>query len=241
MKTKNSLVGIMILTGILALSSCTRERFIAPSSKISTETILVEDFNQLRVGSAFNCYVSFENKEELLLEVNENLLEYVEVKIVNGELRIGIESGVNLRKGAELTAYVGANYLKGLSASGASRIYLRDVLRSQSLDVHVSGASRIKGDIKTDITTVVVSGASDLDLEGYTNDLELDASGASNIGGYDFECDKLDLHMSGASKAELRNEGEMHIRLSGASVFKYKGDGVIKSIKTSGASKVEKK
>lgn len=234
-------MGFLILVGILGMSSCTRERVIKPSKKVVTEDVFVEDFQRLRVSSAFTVYVDFKNKEDLTLEVNENVLEYVEVRVVNGELRIDLEDRINLRNGAELTAYVGAKYLDGLTASGASRIYIKDELFADDLDLQISGVSRIKGTIHTDFTTARVSGASDLDLEGDTDDLELDGSGASNISGYGLVTDLLDIELSGSSKAELTNDGEMKIRLSGASTFKYKGDGVIRSIETSGASKVQKK
>jgi len=228
------------LVGIVALSSCTRERVIVPSKKVITDKIFVEDFDELRIGSAFTCYVDFENHEDLILEVNENLMEYVDVRIVDGELRIDLEDRVNVRKGAELTAYVGAKYLKGLSASGASRIYLRDKMSASDIRLDVSGASRIKGDVDADYAIARISGASDLDLEGYVKDMELDGSGASNITGYSLETEYLDLELSGASRAELSNDGEMDLRLSGASVFRYRGNGVITSIETSGASKVER-
>jgi hypothetical protein len=241
MKTKRTLLGFLVLVGILGMSSCTRERVIVPSKKVITEDIYVADFDRLRVGSAFTVYVNFENHEDLSLEVNENLMEYVEAKVVNGELRIELEDKVNLRRGAELRAYVGAKYLDGLSASGASRIYLRDRLFASNLSIDVSGASRIKGQIDTDFTDANVSGASDLDLEGSADEMELDASGASNVSGFGLTTNILDVDLSGASKAELTNEGEMTLRLSGASIFRYKGNGVIRSIETSGASKVQKK
>lgn len=240
MKTQKRIVILLALIGVVAFSSCTRERVIVPSKKIATENVFVEDFTRLKVASAFNCYVNFENKEELILEVNENLLEYVEVRVVNGELRIELEDDVNLRKGAELNAYVGAKILEELTASGASRIYLRDPLDVKDLEMNISGASRIKGEIKTDFTNARISGASDLDLEGFADEMELDGSGASNITGYDLTTNYLDLELSGASKAELTNEKEMKLRLSGASTLRYKGDGVISSIETSGASKVKR-
>lgn len=65
-------------------------------------------------------------------------------------------------------------------------------------------------------------------------------SGASRFEGFDFTAITLDCELSGASRMEITCEGAMKVKASGASKVLYKGNCVITSIETSGASEVIK-
>jgi hypothetical protein len=77
-------------------------------------------------------------------------------------------------------------------------------------------------------------------VTGSASELGVKASGASDFKGFDFVTDICDAHASGASDIKITVNKELSAHASGASDVRYKGDGVVRDLKTSGASSVSK-
>jgi len=110
-------------------------------------------------------------------------------------------------------------------------------------DFNASGASRIDSDCELLLNqgSFEASGASHLNFFGSVINCNVKLSGASRFEGFDFTAITLDCELSGASRMEITCEGAMKVKASGASKVLYKGNCVITSIETSGASEVIKK
>ena len=91
------------------------------------------------------------------------------------------------------------------------------------------------GKLKVDL-----SGASDVTITGSATQLSIEASGASDFKGYDLVTDICDARASGASDIKITVNKELSAQASGASDVKYKGNGVIRDLKSSGSSSVRK-
>ncbi|OYW17168.1 MAG: hypothetical protein B7Z54_08720, partial [Sphingobacteriales bacterium 12-47-4] len=82
---------------------------------------------------------------------------------------------------------------------------------------------------------------SDIQIKGKATDLKINCSGASEFKSIDFQTDYCDIEASGASSIQLTVNKEISARVSGASDIKYKGEGTVRNIKTSGASSISRK
>jgi hypothetical protein len=80
-----------------------------------------------------------------------------------------------------------------------------------------------------------------MNVSGTAMQLTIDASGASDFRGFELSTDYCDAKASGASDINITVNKELSAHASGASDVQYKGGGVIKEIKSSGASSVSKK
>ncbi|MDD2289022.1 MAG: DUF2807 domain-containing protein [Bacteroidales bacterium] len=114
---------------------------------------------------------------------------------------------------------------------------------SQLGSFNASGASRIDSECEVVLNqaSFEASEASHLKFFGSVINCNIKLSGASRFEGFDFTAITLDCELSGASRMEITCEGAMKIKASGASTVLYKGNCVITSIETSGASEVTKK
>ena len=83
--------------------------------------------------------------------------------------------------------------------------------------MELSGASRVRGDLAVGNATLVVSGASRVDLSGSAKDLRIEVSGASRMGGKLTAGDTA-LVLSGASRVGLSGSArDVSADVSGAS------------------------
>jgi len=140
-----------------------------------------------------------------------------------------------------LRASVTLPQLHGLTASGASRGTVSNFSSNEDLDITVSGASRVTGDVTAGNVEFGISGASTIQLEGSANDIDANVSGASHFNLEAFTVNNADVNFSGASSGTVNLNGRLDANLSGASRLWYIGEPTMGDINTSGASTISKK
>lgn len=242
MKTQTTKI-ITLLIGIgLLITSCQNINTVIPSSSVTTQEEHYENYNGIEVSTAFTVDVHFSDIDEIIeIEANDNLHQYIEVEKINNVLRIRLKNGTNVRGNSTLKAHITTkNHLETYSASGASRIILNNELVAEFVSISLSGASTFTGNIDAKSISLFVDGASSTSIEGSTELLTADVSGASLINNYELQSHDVNLNLSGASQVSLTANGVIDITASGASFCRYKGDATIDHINLSGASQIIK-
>lgn len=231
-----------------------------------TEHYDYTDFTGLVVSNAFHVDFTFADKYSVDISVPDFIKPYLKITCIGNKVRIGLEKLPRdvQRKMEDLTnplqATVTAPKLLSLSMSGASRLVANgeQVLKDDSFYVELSGASAIeslvssgnstfdidisgasKADIKVDfnLTSIDLSGASKLNLEGNSGKMNIDLSGASSakING---DILVANVELSGSSKMNRDGKtGTLKINQSGASKFEGVGEATNAEVQLSGASK----
>jgi hypothetical protein len=213
----------------------------------NAEARQVGSFRAISISNAFDLYLSQSDQEAVAVSASKT--EYrdkIKTVVENGVLKIYIDNNNNWWKNMgnkKLKAYVSFKTLDKLSASGACDVYVNGGIKADDLVLHFSGASDFKkGEIYAKSLTVDISGASDVSLNGgKVTNLKVEASGASDFSGYDLETENCSAEASGASDIKITVNKELEARASGASGVYYKGSGVIKNLKSSGASSISKR
>ena len=141
----------------------------------------------------------------------------------------------------DATSLVSAGRTKGVSSkvvANAAMGYFGWQL--MTLAKSTLGASDLKGKIDVKKLSVDLSGASDITISGNAAQLDIEASGASDFRGFDLVTDVCDVRASGASDIKITVNVSLSAHASGASDVRYKGNGKITDIKSSGSSSVSK-
>jgi hypothetical protein len=201
-----------------------------------------KDYHGISVSNAFDVYLSQGGEEAVAVSAaTAKDREMIRVEVKDGILYIGLEKGWKWNSGnKKLRAYISFKNIDKLSISGACDVYITGVLKADELKIDQSGASDLKGKLDVIKLQADLSGASDMQVTGTATKLYVEASGASNFKGYDLITEVCDARASGASDVRVTVNKELSAHASGASDVKYRGDGVIKEIKSSGASGVSK-
>ena len=199
-------------------------------------------FHALEVSHAFDVYLSQGGEEGVVVSAaNVKDRENIVVEVKDGVLHVGLKKGMRWTRGdQQLKAYISFKQLDRLEASGACNIYTGKSWKAGALQVKLSGASDMKGNLSADALKVDLSGASDMECRGNVKQLSVEASGASNFKGYDLQAESCDAGASGASEVRITVSRELSVEASGASRVKYRGDAVIRELKNSGASSISK-
>ncbi len=204
----------------------------------------VSTFNAIKISGAIDVYLSQGSDEAVAVSASEEKYrDLIETVVQNGVLMISFRGDGKPWNTAnkKLKAYISFRQLTGLDASGASSLKVTDQLKVQSLNVRLSGACDMSGELQGDHVNIDINGASTIKLTGSINHLDVSASGASDLKGYDLKVNDCTAKASGASDISITVNQQLSANASGASSIRYKGDGTIKEVRTSGASSVAKR
>ena len=198
----------------------------------------VSNFKGIDVGGAFKVYLTQGETEKLVVEADQNLMDVIETDVRAGVLKI--KTSDDIKDATELNIYITFKDLNELDISGACDLIGENKFKLNDIDIDCSGASEV--DMKFSATSVDIdcSGASNVDFYGSAESVNMDLSGASKIDAGDFEVEKYDIDVSGASSGKIYVTGELSVEVSGAANLKYKGDPKILEHDVSGAGSLRK-
>lgn len=210
------------------------------SGNLETEEYAFTNFTEVEISTAFEFEIKQSSSYNISVTADDNVIDYVQVSQVGQTLKIGLRT-VTWFGLATLRVSVAMPELSGLTVSGASRGDIYDFSSTEDLDITVSGASRVNGDITAGNVEFDISGASTIQLEGSANDMVASVSGASRCNLGSFPVNNADVNFSGASSGTVNLDGRLDADLSGASRLWYIGEPTMGDINTSGASTISKK
>ena len=197
-------------------------------------------FNSIKVSSGIHVFLSYADTEVLAVSASEEKYRNgIKTDITNGVLHI-FYMGDKIRYGnnSKMNVYVGYKNLEQLQASGASNILVTGVMELTLLNVQLSGASQLKGQLKISDLNMKLSGASEAKLSGAVKSINVECSGASDVKAYDLIAENANVKASGASDVNITVTNDMAANASGASNIYYKGTAELKLKQSSGASSV---
>jgi hypothetical protein len=233
-----------IITGallcILVIAAAAQKTIVNDANAEKRE---VGSFSGIHVSGAVDLYLSQGDEDGLAVSASETRYrDRIKTEIKNGILTIWYNNeGMNWGSGnKKLRAYVSFKNINQLKATGASDVFISGTLKAASLELELTGASDLKGVVEIENFKASIRGASDLTVTGKVEKLVIDASGASDMKDYGLVVQNCDAAASGASDIRITVEKELNAKASGASDIKIKGNGVIKTMSSSGASSVKK-
>jgi hypothetical protein len=202
----------------------------------------VGSFHGISLSSAFDVYLSQGTTDAVAVSASEKKYrDRITVEVKNGILHIGYKSeGIWGKGNHKLKAYISFKQIDNLTVSGACDVYTAGTIKAPELNINLSGASDLKTVLGVGKLKVDMSGASDLTVSGKATDLDIDVSGASGFKGFDLVSETCNAKASGASDIKITVNKELSAHASGASDINYRGTGVIKELKSSGSSGVNK-
>ena len=226
---------------MISLNSYAQETVI---NDRNAEVRNVKPFSAIDVSGAIDVYLSQGNSEAVAVSASEEKYrDRIITEVSNGTLKIyfdGNKLGWNVGN-KRLRAYVSFKDVHSLEATGASSFKIDGTISGNNLDVKLTGASNLTGNVKFSKLVADINGASQIKISGSVNDIDIDARGASDVKGYDLAVDGCSVKATGASDVRITVNKEISVNATGASSVFFKGDAVMTNVHTTGASSVSKK
>jgi hypothetical protein len=226
--------------GGVLLSGCGIEPGTAASGNPTTIQYQFTGFTGVVAGAVFDVVIKAGASPSVAVTVDDDLVEYLDVTVSGDRLQIQLKPNHDTSR-ATMKAVVTLPELTSLELSGASSGRVEGFRSPQAVDIRLSGASRLEGEIECGDLGLTLSGSSRADLKGSTGNLRLHASGASRAEIAQLLVKDANVEASGASHAAIHPSGTLHARASGASSVVYAGEPATVDAHTSGSASVRPK
>lgn len=200
------------------------------------------DFERLDVSHAFDVTVTQAEEFEVVLFVDDNIVNYLEVRRSGDWLIVRLEDNHNYNN-VNLRAEIKMPYIEEIKGSGATVVSMSGFLSSgdpYDFKLSLSGASVFSGNVNAGDCDIHLSGASVINMNGNCTDLYLESSGACELNMGNFVAASAYFILTGASDGTVHVTEHLDANLSGASVLRYYGDPEIGNLITTGASSLIK-
>jgi len=222
--------------------------FLALTVSLSAQDITknhpVGNFTGINAGGVFEITLSKSSSSSVSTTTSKEISQYIDVKVKDGVLHLDLDTDRmpnSLKRNMKsVKATITVSQLEKLYLSGALSLKSSGIFSPATFKGDLSGAVTAEGlIINAGTATVVVSGASRLEMKGKSQIVKYDISGASNVM-IDQDASDVKLGGSGAAKMDYSgNTSQIEISISGATKVKMKGSATNAIFEASGASNLD--
>ena len=162
MKMKNYFILVIV---VFAFSAC-HFHGVKGNGNYNVEKRNIDDFSKLELSGAFNVNLTISDKTSLEINADDNLMKYIKTEVHGSTLSISTKKNLNPKK--KIVINITTPQLNGVSVSGANDLVVKG-LKNEDFFVNLSGAGSVN-------------------VEGKTDELQVDISGAANLHAKNFNC-----------------------------------------------------
>jgi len=212
--------------------------FSCTAPVMSGETIKesrnVGQFSSISLVISADVYLTQGTTQKVEIEGDKNDLEELETIVADGVLKIGTKNhfGGNI---GNITIYITVSEINGLSVAGSGDIKAKSGLKTDELDLSVSGSGSIDiKDLAVREVSATITGSGNIGIESGQAQSELDVkvTGSGAFSGEGFAAEEADITITGSGSAAIWAVKELDTHITGSGNVNYKGNPQVNAVST---------
>jgi len=192
------------------------------NGEIDTKEYRLKSFDKINVGGHYKIKLYRADEPKVFVETDENLFDFLTIEVNGDELYINSE--YNLKPTESITIEIYYTELNKIISTGASSIEHKSELKSDDLEISLSGAGSIDLNLDVDELDLNLSGAGLIELEGEVYSQTIQLSGAGALEAQNLKSRYTEIHISGVGNAKVNAKKELIANISGMGNVEYYGD-----------------
>jgi hypothetical protein len=236
---------LLILAVILLCVGATfaQRKRVDGSGEVIRRERTVPAFDKIEASSAFKVVIKQGSPQSLVIEINDNVMEYVETTVSGGKLYIGFKSMGQINDVHTMAAHIIVPNLTEIKAHGACAVVLETSFNvNGNVKIDLGGAAKLSGKefAVSGLLDVEMGGASQMELAMSANTVTIEASGASKLTSR-LSASSVAIDASSAAKVDLSGKVATQTLSAsgGASINLKKLDGDTAAVTASSGAKVK--
>jgi hypothetical protein len=197
----------------------------------------VSSFSGISLGISGDLYLTQGSPQKLVIQAEKNL-DVIETEVRDGVLRIRTDNWRSRIKGVKI--WITMSEVEALYVSGSGNLHAETSIKSEELDLKVSGSGKIKiPELRAEEIEAAISGSGDIVLEGSADEMEIRISGSGDVHAAGLEVSECGIKISGSGSCKIDATGELDASVSGSGNVTYYGNPQIDA-RVSGSGKVRR-
>lgn len=197
------------------------------SGKVQKEQRQITPFSKVSVSTAVELIVTQGPAlPTLTVEAEDNILPYIETKIVDNTLKISINSKSNnsINPTQPMKVYITAIEVSEFKASSAAKIIGTNIWKANKLKIDASSAAQVNMDVNAKELDIEASSASQAKIKGECANLEMDVTSAAKVDAEELTAKVGEIEVSSAGSANVKVTETISYDVSSAGKLTYKGN-----------------
>jgi len=211
------------------------------SGNLVTRTKAAPDFRAVSAARGIEVVIGGSNK--IVIEADDNVLDYVVAEVEDGTLQITLPEKVNVRNASITVRIPNSGKIEALRASSGAEIRTESALKASDMDIRLSSAASLDAALKVKRCTIRMSSGSEMKaaadfgqctvglssgssvrLSGKADALSADLSSGSELNAFELDARMCRVDVSSGAEAEVNCSGQLTARASSGGSVKYRGD-----------------
>jgi Putative auto-transporter adhesin, head GIN domain len=237
-------IGLLSISILFSLVMLAQKQIDAPNAQERK----VSGFHAIKVSTGIKLILTQSNTEAVAVSASkEEYRDKIVTKVENGVLKIYYEQETlkfwkNITtKGRNPVAYVSVINLDGLDMNSGASVSIEGTIKGDKLDLDASSGATFSGAISFTGVDAKQRSGSVVKISGSATTLKVDGSSGSVFQGYELVAGNCDADVSSGASIQITMNKEMSAEASSGGHISYRGDGVIRNVKTSSGGNVSKK
>lgn len=208
-----------MLTAVALLGGCGVVHGEARGGESGTRSFDARGFDRVSLRGSDNVVVRVGGKESVTATGPQNVLDRLEVKVVDGELRVGREKHWNWgwsRDDGRTVITVTLPRLRGASVAGSGDMKV-DTVRVPAFEAAVAGSGNLAIDsLVADAASLKIAGSGDATIAGAAKTIDIAVAGSGNLHGRGFKSEHAKVRIAGSGNVRTQVSGDADVSIVGS-------------------------
>lgn len=214
---------------------------IKGNGKVKTEKRKTSDYDGVSLGGFFDVVLIKGKEGNLTIEGESNLLEYITTEVKNGNLKIKVKKGYNLKSTRKIVVTVPVKSISKIGLGGSGNITSETLLKSEDLSLSLGGSGNIKVNVDVENLKTSIAGSGDIKVTGDAKNMKASIAGSGSIKAFELETDSVKASIAGSGSVRVSVKDEIRASIAGSGNVYYKGDPPKIKTSSAGSGSVKKK
>ena len=219
----------IIYLAILSLvCACTYAQKVKGTGPAVTKTLTLASFSTLECSMAADIEVTQGANQSVTVTGQENIIELIQTEVTDGKWRIKLPKGT-WADYDNLKIKVTMKEVRGLGMAGSGSISTTNKIKTEELQIGLSGSGKIAVDADAEYIDCGISGSGDIYLKGKAKELNIGTSGSGDLKASDCMVEKVKIGISGSGDCLVNASESLDAGIAGSGSIRYKGRPKVKS------------
>lgn len=198
-------------------------RTVRGSGNLSTEERPVSGIERIALYGIGTVEVTLGDRESLMVEAEDNLLEYLETEVDNGVLELRTRNLINLQPRKDIRYLVTVKSIEGLEILGSGNIVM-DKVDTPSMRLVIAGSGDIDlGDLTADSLDITIPGSGQVQVSGEVVSQTINVAGSGKVQAENLRSRSAEVRLAGSGDMTIWVTDDLTVRILGSGDIRYYG------------------
>jgi len=189
---------------------------------VTEERDVTENFTEVRGSAGLDVYLTQGEENKILVEADENLLQYISTDIENGKLHVTTSEDIGRSKAKKV--YVTFTELNNIEASSGADVIGNSLIKSQNLSLRSSSGADLNVEVFSQDLVIKSSSGSEVQVSGKASSLKADASSGSTIDAENLLAAYCNAEASSGAQVSVNVKDKLETNVSSGGSIEYYGN-----------------